>query len=124
MCNMWPDEILNWMQAPVDIDGSYRFWPELNGVIPTDKVEKLTKPTQYRLYVKTTTQEDLMSECLNLQSRQAAEREALRLVEEKATKFRKERIHPCSSWRWCRKLGQHSSWNCKNMRKAVRMCTA
>ena len=32
-----------------------------------------------------------MSECLNLQSRQAAEREALRLVEEKAMKFRKER---------------------------------
>ena len=32
-----------------------------------------------------------MSECLNLQSRQAVEREALRLVEEKATKFRKER---------------------------------
>ena len=48
MCNMWPDEILNWMQALVDIDGSYRFWLELNGVIPADEVEKLTKPTQYR----------------------------------------------------------------------------
>ena len=36
---MWPDEILNWMQAPVEIDGSYRFWLELNGGIPADEVE-------------------------------------------------------------------------------------
>ena len=68
MCNMLPDEIFNWMQAPIDIDGSYHSWPELNGVIPADEVEKLTKPTQYHLYVKTATREDLMSECLNLQS--------------------------------------------------------
>ena len=49
------------------------------------------KPTQDCLYVKTATREDLMSECLNLQSWHAAEREALRLVKEKATKFRRER---------------------------------
>ena len=71
-CSMWPDEIHNWMPPPVEMLESF-------GDMLADEVENRTNSSQDRLYVQTATRDDLMSECLSLQSRQAAEREGLRL---------------------------------------------
>ena len=81
---MWPDEIHNWMQPPVEMLESF-------GDMLADEVEKRTKASQDRLYVQIATREDLMSEFRSLQSRQAAEREGLRLIKEEATMLMKER---------------------------------